>query len=36
VTSYGGYDIISATAAASWAPYSSADRQIRFAMKLVF
>jgi hypothetical protein len=36
VTSYGGYDIISATSASDWSPYATADRQIRFAMKLSF
>jgi len=37
VTSYGGYDIITATIGPSWAPYGNiADRQIRFAMKLTF
>jgi hypothetical protein len=36
VTSYGGYDIISGTSASSWSPYSGADRQFRFALKLTF
>jgi hypothetical protein len=36
VTSYGGYDIISATAATDWSPYSGADRQFRFAMLIRF
>ncbi len=36
VTSYGGYDIISGTSASDWAPYATADRQIRFAMFLKF
>jgi hypothetical protein len=36
VTSYGGYDIISGTSASDWSPYATADRQIRFAMKLTF
>jgi hypothetical protein len=36
VTKYGGYDIISGTSASSWSPYSGADRQFRFALKLVF
>jgi hypothetical protein len=36
VTSYGGYDIISGTSASDWAPYSGADRQIRFAMFIKF
>lgn len=36
VTSYGGYDIISGTAASDWSPYATADRQIRFAMLLRF
>jgi len=36
VNSYGGYDIISSTAAPSSSPYSSADRQLRFGMVLRF
>jgi hypothetical protein len=36
VTSYGGYDIISATSASDWAPYATADRQFRFAMLIRF
>jgi len=36
VTSYGGYDIISGTSNSSWSPYSGADREFRFALKLVF
>jgi hypothetical protein len=36
VPSYGGYDIISGTSASSWSPYSGADRQFRFALKLTF
>jgi hypothetical protein len=36
VTKYGGYDIISGTAATDWSPYATADRQIRFAMLLRF
>jgi hypothetical protein len=36
VTKYNGYDIISATSASSWSPYSGADRQFRFALKLLF
>jgi len=36
VTNYGGYDIISATQASSFAPYSPADRQLRFGLQLKF
>jgi hypothetical protein len=36
VTNYGGYDIISGTQASSYAPYSPADRQLRFGLLLKF